>query len=295
MADNENKENKWERMMDEFDEKAPEVLERAKERMKDAVIGDADPKDDPFVMEEPRDYTETSDTAGSQEYKDPFDTTGAQGYKDPFDTTGSQGYKDPFDTAGSDPFSSSDSQKYGNPYGTQPQRTSSGQKKTGKGWGIASMVLGILALVLFCSCINLVLAVLAIIFGIIQIVGYEKKGMAIAGIVTAVLSLILWAICYGLLFSNAAFLDMVREEMQQEEPFPEIIEEYEYRYGIDGYDDIDTFDDYDGYDDIDSFDDYDGYDDIDSFDDYDDDNDIDSAPYDTLDKTGNSEYNLMEL
>ena len=63
------------------------------------------------------------------------------------------------------------------------------------GFGIASMVLGILALVFFCGCINIPLAIISIIFAIIHI---NRKtgsiGFAIAGIVTSAISVILTVI-----------------------------------------------------------------------------------------------------
>lgn len=65
----------------------------------------------------------------------------------------------------------------------------------GNGFGIASMVLGILALVFFCGCINIPLAIISIIFAIIHI---NRKtgsiGFAIAGMVTSVISVILTVI-----------------------------------------------------------------------------------------------------
>lgn len=64
-----------------------------------------------------------------------------------------------------------------------------------QGFGIASLVLGIASLVLFCSCINLPLAILAIVFGIVQLAKQDSpKGMAIGGIVTAVISLVSFAV-----------------------------------------------------------------------------------------------------
>ena len=63
------------------------------------------------------------------------------------------------------------------------------------GFGIASMVLGILALVFFCGCINIPLAIIAIIFAIIHINRKTgSNGFAIAGIVTSVISVILTVI-----------------------------------------------------------------------------------------------------
>ncbi len=65
----------------------------------------------------------------------------------------------------------------------------------GNGFGIASMVLGILAIVFFCGCLNIPLAIISIIFAIIHI---NRKtgsiGFAIAGIVTSVISVILTVI-----------------------------------------------------------------------------------------------------
>ena len=42
-------------------------------------------------------------------------------------------------------------------------------RPAGEGFGIASLALGIASMVLFCSCLNIPLAILAIVFGIIQI------------------------------------------------------------------------------------------------------------------------------
>ena len=90
-----------------------------------------------------------------------------------------------------------------NTYGQSGQQTSSGgdsfyhssSQPGGNGFGIASMVLGILALVFFCGCINIPLAIISIIFAIIHI---NRKtgsiGFAIAGMVTSVISVILTVI-----------------------------------------------------------------------------------------------------
>ena len=71
----------------------------------------------------------------------------------------------------------------------------SSSQSGGNGFGIASMVLGILALVFFCGCINIPLAIISIIFAIIHI---NRKtgsiGFAIAGIVTSTISVILTVI-----------------------------------------------------------------------------------------------------
>lgn len=64
------------------------------------------------------------------------------------------------------------------------------------GFGIASMILGIVSLMLFCTCVNWITGILAIIFGIIQIVKHKEKGFAITGIVMAGISLLLTIALY---------------------------------------------------------------------------------------------------
>ena len=83
-------------------------------------------------------------------------------------------------------------QQYINP---QPQK-----KEGGNGFGIAALILGIISLVLFCTCINIPRAVLAIIFAIVQLVKSGKngagKGMAIAGLITGIASLVCFVVFY---------------------------------------------------------------------------------------------------
>ena len=72
---------------------------------------------------------------------------------------------------------------YENRYGP-PQQT---------GMGITSMILGILSIpFIFCYGLGIVLAILAVIFGILSL-KTAGRGMGIAGIITAVLSLLLFA------------------------------------------------------------------------------------------------------
>jgi len=79
-----------------------------------------------------------------------------------------------------------------------------------KGMSIASLVLGIVGLVLFCFWyISIPLAILAIIFGII---GKNKggKGMAIAGLVLGIITVV---IVVGLVLIGLLFADAVINEM----------------------------------------------------------------------------------
>lgn len=56
------------------------------------------------------------------------------------------------------------------------------------------MVLGIASVLLFCTCFNIVTAILAVVFGIIQLVKNKNKVFAIVGISTAAVSIILTVI-----------------------------------------------------------------------------------------------------
>ncbi|MCC3340600.1 DUF4190 domain-containing protein [Roseburia inulinivorans] len=73
-----------------------------------------------------------------------------------------------------------------------------------RGFGIASMVLGIIALVLFFSFVNIPLAILSVIFGIIQLTRKAPKGMAISGIVMSTISLFLLVIFWACMFVSDA-------------------------------------------------------------------------------------------
>ena len=84
-----------------------------------------------------------------------------------------------------------DQTAYQQAYNGQPYYGQAQGKGTGTGFGIASLVLGIISIFTFACCVNYLLALLAIIFGIVQIVKNEKKGLAIAGIVMGVISIIL--------------------------------------------------------------------------------------------------------
>ena len=89
---------------------------------------------------------------------------------------------------------------------TQQTKKVEEPKKDRKGFCIASMVLGIIALVLFCVFyISIPCAILAIIFGILGIKS-TGKGMAVAGLVTGSIGLIvsIAIIVFAFIFGVAA-------------------------------------------------------------------------------------------
>lgn len=90
----------------------------------------------------------------------------------------------------------------GSNYQQYSQYQKPGMGSSGNGFGIASMILGILSLVLFCTCINIPIAVTAIVFGILHLGRHpESKAFGIAGISTGALSIIAFIITIVLLWS----------------------------------------------------------------------------------------------
>ena len=107
-------------------------------------------------------------------------------------------------------------------------------KKRGNGFAIASLILGILSIALFCTCINVVLSALSLIFGIIYLASYvpEKKGLAITGIILAAASIIMLIISINV-FANSSVLSSIRNADPEE-----LLQGY-FRYLRDmGYGDI---------------------------------------------------------
>lgn len=82
------------------------------------------------------------------------------------------------------------------------------------------MILGIVSLVLFCTCINVPLAIAAIILAIVQFVKNGKNGMAIAGMITGIVSIVLCIVFWVLISVNA-----IDESITNGYSFPEYWEE----------------------------------------------------------------------
>lgn len=125
----------------------------------------------------------------------------------------------------------------------------SGEPPQGMGFGIASMVLGIVSIVLFCTCINIPFAIVAIIFGIVHICRHTgNNGFAIAGIVTSIVSVILTVILTIVLYTmgiNSASSWIYNEYLPFYDEFYNDYDSYDYEDDYDGYFDGN---DYDGVD-----------------------------------------------
>lgn len=83
----------------------------------------------------------------------------------------------------------------------EPNKEKNKPKQQKKGFGIASMILGIVAIVLFGIWqVSIPCGILAIIFGVLGIKAINK-GMAIAGLVTGIIGLLISIFIIILLFS----------------------------------------------------------------------------------------------
>ena len=121
-----------------------------------------------------------------------------------------------------------------NPYGAPQENPYGGGQPAGSGFGVAALILGIISLVFFCSCLTYITAPLAIIFGIVQLVRSKTcgRGLAIAGLVTGLIALITCIAFYGIIIHNTALQDSI-QDYYQEYDFndPDSIEQFIEDYG----------------------------------------------------------------
>ncbi len=94
--------------------------------------------------------------------------------------------------------------------------------------GIAALVLGILSLLCFCTFINLLPAVLAIVFGILQLHQEKKaqesglpvksgRGFAWAGIICSIISIVLLFATVAVIITNQEFRDTFEREYHKQQ------------------------------------------------------------------------------
>lgn len=102
-------------------------------------------------------------------------------------------------------------QNYQDPYQNTPPEEPAG-------FAIASLVLGIVSIVLSCTYINIVTAIIAIVLGAIHIAKHRtRRGMAIAGIILSVVSIVVLiaivAIGLAVLGSNPGLYNEILNEL----------------------------------------------------------------------------------
>ena len=112
--------------------------------------------------------------------------------------------------------------------GMNPGMPQQKQKGDGRGYGIASLILGIVSVLLFCTCINWVTGILAVIFGIIQITKNKEHGLAIGGIITAVVSMVLSVVLYLAMWFGMTNAGITYEDI--------LYDQYDDSYDSDGSD-----------------------------------------------------------
>ncbi len=110
----------------------------------------------------------------------------------------------------------------------------------GAGFAIAAFVLGIISAALFFAFINIPLAILAIVFGIIHLAGKKKRrGFAITGIITGIASIAGGIIFYAVLISAVFQGVMGNVGNTYNDIFNDILDEYGIYYDDGNYYDDD--------------------------------------------------------
>lgn len=106
----------------------------------------------------------------------------------------------------------------------QPNYQQQVQANPTTGFGVASLILGILSLVLsFTVIFSFLTAILAVIFGIIQLTQKSAQGYAIAGIICAVLGF-LATIFFG--YVTFRFFDEYRSHRANSSYYDDILDEF---------------------------------------------------------------------
>lgn len=106
------------------------------------------------------------------------------------------------------------------------------QPEPDRGFGIASLVLGIISLVFFFATLNIPLAVLAIALGVVQLGKKQPKGMAIAGIITGDIAIFFTILMWLLIFLFHSVSGSVQSESYSPYDYG-YYDQYD-RYGYDG-------------------------------------------------------------
>lgn len=110
------------------------------------------------------------------------------------------------------------------------------------GFGVASLVLGIIALITFCTfCLNVPCAILAIIFGIIQLVRGNGKGLAIGGLITAGVSIIAMIVFWVVIGVGMPKMSDMSDFNSYMKKYENQLNKDDYNYDYEQNDDNSTF------------------------------------------------------
>lgn len=176
-------------------------------------------------------YSQSDTQAGA--YQQPNTNQNVYSQQNPYSNPGTDSYTNAnaYTNGNTNTYTNTNGYTNGNTYSSPYQQSNTNQsqnlyygqasqdKGESIGFGIASLVLGILSIFTFMCCINYILAILAIIFGIVQLVKSKKKGMAIAGIITAAISVIIATVFWVAVASEGAdsTLKEYRENILEQE------------------------------------------------------------------------------
>ncbi len=162
-------------------------------------------------------YQQTDYSGQQNAYQQP-NYSGQNAYQQP-DYSGQNAYQQP-NYSGQNAYQQSN---YSGQNAYQQAYYGQAEKSDSIGFGIASLVLGILSIFLFMCCVNYILAILAIIFGIVQMVQSKKKGLAIGGIITAAISIIIATVFWVAAFAAG---DSSSPSFDDPDSFEEYLQEY---------------------------------------------------------------------
>ncbi len=95
-------------------------------------------------------------------------------------------------------------------------------KKDSMAYGITSLVLGVVSVLLFACCINYITAIIAVIFGILQLAICKKKGMAVTGLITSVISIIMSIVLW-----IGVFIAVGKQNFNDYDNYEEYYKDYE--------------------------------------------------------------------
>ena len=133
----------------------------------------------------------------NQQYNQPYQQDYTQQYNQPYQQDYTQQYNQPYQQDYTQQYNQS--YQYTTPY--MPE------SKAGKGMGIASLILGIVSIALFCCCyLSIPCSITGLILGIVsKVKKKENNGVAIAGIILSAIALVALAVFIIYIFATDSY------------------------------------------------------------------------------------------